>query len=255
MKITTWNVAGLRALIRKNGWAWLNEYDPDVICLQEIKANLDQIPEKDRWLFTPYETFWNPADRKGYSGTLTLVKDQPVSLKKGLNIDRFDHEGRTIQAEFDSFTLFNLYVPNGGRDHTRVPFKLDFYAALLELCDSMHAKGKNIIICGDINTAHQEIDVNNPKSKSKITGFLPEERDWISRFLSHGFVDIFRKLYPERVQYTYWSYIGNQRAKNNGWRLDYFLVSERLLPMVKDVVTHPEILGSDHCPVTLILEM
>jgi len=150
--------------------------------------------------------------------------------------------------------LFNLYVPNGGRDHSRVPFKLDFYTALLDLCDSMHAEGKNIIICGDINTAHQEIDVNNPKSKSKITGFLPEERVWITRFLEHGFVDVFRELYPEKVQYTYWSYISNQRVKNNGWRLDYFLVSEALIPIVKDVKTHPDVLGSDHCPVTLILE-
>jgi len=254
MKITTWNVAGLRALIRKNGWDWIKEFDPDVICLQEIKSNPDQIPEQNQVLFTPYENFWNPAERKGYSGTLTLVKDLPVVMNKGLGIDRFDHEGRTIQAEFETFSLFNFYIPNGGRDHSRVPFKLDFYAALLDLCDSMHAEGKNIIICGDINTSHQEIDVNNPKSKSKITGFLPEEREWITRFLDHGFVDVFRELYPEKVQYTYWSYISNQRAKNNGWRLDYFLISEALMPMVKDVVTHPNVLGSDHCPVSLILQ-
>ena len=254
MKITTWNVAGLRALIRKNGWSWINEHDPDVICLQEIKANPDQIAEGDQAIFSPYQVFWNPAERKGYSGTMTLVKDLPVTLNKGLGIDRFDHEGRTIRADFDSFTLFNLYVPNGGRDHSRVPFKLDFYAALLDLCDSMHANGKHIIICGDINTAHQEIDVNNPKSKSKITGFLPEEREWISKFLDHGFVDIFRKLYPQKVQYTYWSYIGNQRAKNNGWRLDYFLVSKALAPMVKDVSTFPNVEGSDHCPVTIMLD-
>ncbi len=254
MKITTWNVAGLRALIKKNGWVWINEHDPDILCLQEIKANPKQIAEKDQALFSGYKTFWNPAERKGYSGTLTQVKDLPVTLTKGLGIDRFDHEGRTIQAEFDHFTLFNLYVPNGGRDHSRVPFKLDFYTALLDLCDLMHAEGKNIIICGDINTAHQEIDVNNPKSKSKITGFLPEERVWITKFLDHGFVDVFRTLYPEKVQYTYWSYISNQRAKNNGWRLDYFLISKALLPNVKDVLTHPDVLGSDHCPVTLILE-
>ena len=253
MKITTWNVAGLRAFIRKNGWGWICQHDPDVICLQEIKANPDQIAAEDQALFAPYQTFWNPADRKGYSGTLTFVKEISVQFKKGLGIDRFDHEGRTIQTEFDSFTLFNLYVPNGGRDHSRVPFKLDFYAALLDLCDSMHAEGKNIIICGDINTSHQEIDVNNPKSKSKITGFLPEERIWINKFLEHGFLDVFRDLYPEKIQYTYWSYINNQRAKNNGWRLDYFLISEALLPIVRDVETHPDALGSDHCPVSLIL--
>jgi len=134
-----------------------------------------------------------------------------------------------------------------------VPFKLDFYAALLDLCDSLHSAGKNIILCGDINTAHEENDVNNPESKSKITGFLPEERVWISRFLEHGFSDVFRKLYPEKVQYTYWSYVRNQREKNNGWRLDYFLISDGLVPFVEKVQTHPEVTGSDHCPVTLIL--
>jgi exodeoxyribonuclease-3 len=154
MMITTWNVAGLRALLRKNGWKWVNKFDPDVICLQEIKANPDQIAEKDQGIFSPYTAFWNPAERKGYSGTLTLVKDIPVIMKKGLGIDRFDHEGRTIQAEFEDFILFNLYVPNGGRDHSRVHFKFDFYAALLDICVSLHAEGKNIIICGDINTAH-----------------------------------------------------------------------------------------------------
>lgn len=253
MKITTWNVAGLRALLRKNGWAWVNEFDPDILCLQEIKAYPEQIPEDDWAAFSPYHAIWNPAERKGYSGTLTLVKNLPVKLSKGLGIDRFDHEGRTIRAEFEDFTLFNLYVPNGGRDHGRVPFKLDFYATLLDICDSLHAEGENIIICGDFNTAHEEIDVNNPKSKSKITGFLPEERVWITEFLAHGFVDVFRGLYPEKVQYTYWSYVQNQRLKNNGWRLDYYLVSEALVPKVKDVTTHQDVLGSDHCPVTLVL--
>jgi exodeoxyribonuclease-3 len=253
MKITTWNVAGLRAFLKKNGWDWIKNNDPDVICFQETKALPDQIAERDQAIFAPYQACWNPAERKGYSGTLTLVKDHPVKLSTGLGIDRFDHEGRTIRAEFEDYILFNLYVPNGGRDHKRVPFKLDFYSALLELCRARHAAGQKIIICGDINTAHEEIDVNNPKSKRKITGFLPEERAWISKFIDHGFVDVFRWKYPEKVQYTYWSYISNQRFKNNGWRLDYFLVSEDLAPRVIDVETNPEVLGSDHCPVTLIL--
>jgi exodeoxyribonuclease-3 len=253
MKITTWNVAGLRAMIRKNGWEWLKAFDPDVICLQEIKANLDQMTEEDRALFSPYTMCWNGAERKGYSGTLTLVKEHAVTLSTGLGIDRFDHEGRTIQADFDDFTLFNLYVPNGGRDLSRVPFKLDFYAALLDKCDALHAAGKKIIICGDINTAHEEIDVDNPRPKMKITGFLPEERAWITKFLGHGFVDVFRDKNPEKVQYTYWSYMQNQRGKNKGWRLDYFLVSESLASAVESVETHADVLGSDHCPVTLTL--
>jgi exodeoxyribonuclease-3 len=254
MKITTWNVAGLRALLKKGGWDWVREYDPDVVCLQEIKAMPEQLTEADHRLFAPYKTFWNPAEKKGYSGTLTLVKDQDVHLKKGLGIDRFDHEGRTIQAEFEDFVLFNLYVPNGGRDLSRVSFKLDFYDALLKLCREYFKAGKQVILCGDLNTAHQEIDVDNPKTKHKITGFLPEERAWITKFLDNGFVDVFRQMYPETVQYTYWSYMMNLREKNKGWRIDYFLVSEAVVPKVKDVVTYQEVLGSDHCPVTLILE-
>lgn len=254
MRITTWNVAGLRALLKKDGWAWLQEHDPDVICLQEIKALPEQLTETDHNLFSGYQVFWNPAEKKGYSGTLTLVKDRTVTFRKGLGIERFDNEGRTIQTEFDDFTLFNLYIPNGGRDLGRVPFKLEFYAALLELCQRQFKAGKQVILCGDLNTAHEEIDVNNPKSKSQYTGFLPEERAWITKFLSSGFVDVFRALYPEQVQYTYWSYVQNQRSKNNGWRLDYFLVSQALAPRVKQVLTFPEVPGSDHCPVTLVLE-
>lgn len=255
MKITTWNVAGLRALLKKDGWDWVQEYAPDVIGLQEIKALPDQLTEEDHTLFSSYQIQWNPAQKKGYSGTMLMVKDAPVTLSTGLGQEKFDQEGRTIRADFDDFTLFSLYVPNGGRDLSRVPYKLEYYEALLGLCNELHAAGRSVIISGDINTAHEEIDVHNPKTKHKITGFLPEERAWISRFLENGFVDIFRQLYPETVQYTYWSYLQNQRQKNQGWRLDYFLISEALRPKVKDVITHQEVLGSDHCPVTLDLEL
>ena len=255
MKITTWNVAGLRALLKKNGWDWVQSYDPDVIGLQEIKALPEQLSENDHLLFAPYQTEWNPAQKKGYSGTLLMVKDSQATVSTGLGKDKFDQEGRTIQADFDDFTLFSLYVPNGGRDLNRVPFKLEYYEMLLGLCNELHAAGRSVIISGDINTAHEEIDVHNPKTKHKITGFLPEERAWITKFLEHGFVDIFRELYPETVQYTYWSYMMNQRQKNQGWRLDYFLISEALRPKVQDVITHQEVLGSDHCPVTLILDI
>jgi exodeoxyribonuclease-3 len=254
MKITTWNVAGLRALLKKDGWDWVKSHDPDVLGLQEIKALPEQLTEKDHQLFANYQTEWNPAQKKGYSGTLLLVKDLPTTLSRGLGKEKFDQEGRTIRADFEDFTLFSLYVPNGGRDLSRVPFKLEYYQQLLDLCDELHADGRNVIISGDINTAHEEIDVHNPRTKHKITGFLPEERAWITKFLEHGFVDVFRELYPERVQYTYWSYLQNQRQKNQGWRLDYFLVSEALRPKVKDVITHQDVMGSDHCPVTLELD-
>ena len=252
MKITTWNVAGLRALLKKDGWAWVQEYQPDVIGLQEIKALPEQLSEKDHQLFADYLIEWNPAQKKGYSGTLLAVKDRPVALSTGLGKEKFDQEGRTIRADFDEFTLFSLYVPNGGRDLSRVPYKLEYYEVLLDLCNELHAAGRNIIISGDINTAHEEID---PKTKHKITGFLPEERAWISKFLENGFVDIFRELYPETIQYTYWSYLQNQRQKNQGWRLDYFLISEGMRSQVSDVITHQEVLGSDHCPVTLVLDL
>ena len=255
MKITTWNVAGLRALLKKGGWNWINEHDPDVVCLQEIKARPDQLTTKQNALFEGYHPVWNPAEKAGYSGVLTLTKDAALESSLGLGIERFDGEGRLIRTEFPDFTLFNVYIPNGSRDHSRVPFKLDYYAALMDICNDLHAQGRQIIICGDINTAHNEIDLKNHKTNHKTTGFLPEERAWITKILEdHGFADAFRTLYPEREQYTYWSYMGNSRANNTGWRLDYFLVSEDMMGRVRDVETFKEVEGSDHCPVTLLLD-
>lgn len=254
MKITTWNVNGLRALLRKDGWEWVNSFRPDVVCLQEIKARPDQLSEAQLAALDGYDAVWNPAQRPGYSGVLTLLNGVSAGSTLGLGIERFDLEGRVVQTHFEEFTLFNIYFPNGGRDHSRVPFKLEFYAALLEMCDQMHAKGQQVVICGDINTAHQEVDLKNHKTNHKTTGFLPEERAWITQYLSHGFVDAFRELYPEKAQYSWWSYIGNARARNTGWRLDYFLVSAGLMGRVQDVVIHDEVMGSDHCPVTLSIE-
>lgn len=253
MKITTWNVNGLRALLRKGEWKWVQKFDPDVVCLQEIKARPSQLSETQHAWFELYQTYWNPAERPGYSGVLSLTKKPGAKSEIGLGEKNFDVEGRVIKTFFKNFILFNIYFPNGGRDHSRVPFKLDFYAALLNLCDQLHQQGEKIIICGDLNTAHQEIDLKNHKSNHNTTGFLPEERAWVTKYLEHGFVDAFRTLYPEREQYTWWTYITNARARNVGWRLDYFLVSEALMSQIEDVVIHDEVMGSDHCPVTLIL--
>lgn len=254
MRITTWNVNGLRALLNKGGWEWVQTFAPDVVCLQEIKARPDQLGAEQLALFAPYRACWNPAERPGYSGVVTLHKHPHAESATGLGIERFDGEGRVVRTDFADFHLFNIYFPNGGRDHSRVPFKLDFYAALLELCDEMHRQGEKIIICGDINTAHQEIDLKNHKSNQNTTGFLPEERAWITTYLEYGFVDAFRSLYPQKEQFSWWSFMGQARQKNVGWRLDYFMVSEALMPRVKDVVIHDEIMGSDHCPVTIFLE-
>ena len=222
--------------------------------MQEIKSRPEQLtPEQHQILGSYPSIIWNPAERPGYSGVATFLKEQPLEAVLGMQSPEFDNEGRIIQTRFPDFRLFNIYFPNGGEENARVPYKLDFYARLLELCDSLHAAGEKIIITGDFNTAHKEIDLKNPKANEKSTGFLPEERVWVTRYLEHGFVDAYRHLYPERVQYTWWTYRFNARAKNVGWRLDYFLVSESLMPQVEDVIVHDEVMGSDHCPVTLVL--
>jgi len=253
MKISTWNVNGFRAVLQKGFLDWAKSSESDVICLQEIKAKPDQVDE-DLQSLNGYQAFWNPAERAGYSGVLTYSKVEPSEIRYGLGIPRFDEEGRLIRVEFPEFYLYNIYFPNGKRDQTRLDYKLDFYAQLLEECDQLHKEGKRIVITGDFNTAHNEIDLANPKANSTVSGFLPEEREWIDRYLEHGFVDAFRVLYPERVQYTWWTYRFGARKRNIGWRLDYYLVSESMMDYVNDVVIHDQVLGSDHCPVTLDLK-
>ena len=253
MKITTWNVNGLRANLNKGGADWWNSEKPDVLCLQEIKALPDQLTAEQHSQFEGVQAIWNPAQRKGYSGVATFSRPEPLAIQKGLGDEQFDVEGRVIQTRYPGFSLFNIYFPNGQRDQTRLTYKLDFYTLLLDICDQMHAAGEQIIICGDFNTAHREIDLKNPKPNAKTSGFLPEERAWIDKYLRHGFVDAYRVLYPETVQYTWWTYRFGARGRNIGWRLDYFFVSEGLMPRVEDVIVHDEVMGSDHCPVTLVL--
>jgi exodeoxyribonuclease-3 len=253
MKITTWNVNGIRAAMGKNILDWVQSYQPDVLCLQEIKAKEDQI-EADQIKNIGYEVIFYPAERPGYSGTATLYKKAPTELIKGMGKDIFDNEGRVLRSIYPDFELFNIYFPNGGQENKRVPYKLDFYAFLLDMCDKIQKKGKEIIITGDFNTAHKAIDLKNPKANEKNTGFLPEEREWIDRYLEHGFIDAYRSLYPEEVKYTWWTYRFSARQKDIGWRLDYFLVTKGIMERTKDVVIHSEVMGSDHCPVTIILD-
>jgi exodeoxyribonuclease III len=252
MKIVTWNVNGIRAALGKGALEPVWELSPDVLCLQEVKARPDQLKEEQAGQLK-YPFIWNSAERAGYSGVTTFFKEQPLDVQMGLGDSRFDVEGRVISTLHPGFRLFNIYFPSGQRGHDRVEYKLQFYASLLKLCDKLHENGQSIILTGDFNTAHMPIDLRHPKSNGKTSGFLPEEREWVQRFLDHGFVDIYRNLYPDRVQYTWWTYISNARARNVGWRLDYFLISEALISCVKDVVIHDGILGSDHCPVELIL--
>jgi len=239
MKIVTWNVNGIRAALKKGALDWVWKHSPDVLCLQEVKARPDQLTE-DQMKLLPYSYSWNPAEKAGYSGVATFYKEQPLDIQMGMGESRFDIEGRVISTLHPGFRLFNIYFPNGQRGHDRVEYKLDFYAHLLKVCGDLHKMGESIVITGDFNTAHMPIDLKNPKSNEKTSGFMPEERAWVQKFLDHGFVDIYRKLYPEE--------------RGVGWRIDYFLVSENLASRVKDVVIHDKILGSDHCPVELMIE-
>ena len=250
MKIITWNVNGLRAALRKGVLPWIIEESADVMCLQETRVLPEQLTEEQRDI-PGYEVFWNPAEKKGYSGTSTWTKETPREVQLGLGDARFDVEGRVIRTRHPDFYLYNIYFPNGQRGHERVDYKLEFYENLLETCNALHAAGESVIITGDFNTAHNEIDLKNHKTNHKTSGFLPEERAMIDRYMKNGFVDPFRHLYPEKEQYSWWSFRGGARSRNVGWRIDYFLVSENLLPRVKDVIIHDDVLGSDHCPTEL----
>jgi exodeoxyribonuclease III len=253
MKIITWNVNGIRAALGKSSLDWAFAKKPDLLCLQEVKARPEQLNELQRTsLRLPY--VWNPAERAGYSSVATFYKNEPDEITLGLDKNEFDVEGRVIQTVQAGFRLFNIYFPSGTRGQERVGYKLDFYAHLLKVCDALHKKGESLILTGDFNTAPQPIDLKNAKQNKNTSGFLPEERQWVQKFLDHGFVDAFRYLYPEKAQYTWWSQVTNARERGIGWRLDYFLVSENLMNRVKDVIIHEKVMGSDHCPVELILE-
>ncbi len=256
MRITTWNVNGLRAVLGKGLLESIQPLNTDILCLQEIKSRPEQV--EDGHLQAIEQAYpvlaWNPAQRPGYSGTATWSRIAADEIFYGLGKVEYDDEGRVIVHRFGDLYLYNIYFPNGGRTLERVPFKLDFYAYLLDQCDRLHTQGKQVILTGDFNTSHREIDLRNPKSNQNNTGFLPEERAWIDRYLEHGFVDAYRALYPDKVEYTWWTFIGGARSRNVGWRLDYYLVTANLMDRVVDVINHTDIMGSDHCPVTLVLK-
>jgi exodeoxyribonuclease-3 len=252
MKIITWNVNGIRAALGRGALDWAFAQEPDALCLQEVKARPEQLNETQRGALK-LPCIWNPAQRAGYSGVTTLYKNVPDEIVTGMNEPIFDVEGRVIQTVQAGFRLFNIYFPSGQRGRERVDYKLAFYARLLSLCDALHEKGENLVLTGDFNTAHQPIDLKNAKQNKNTSGFLPEEREWVQNYLDHGFVDAFRYLYPEKVQYTWWSQVTKARERGIGWRLDYFLVSKSLLPRIQDVIIQDQVKGSDHCPVELLM--
>ena len=253
MKLFSWNVNGIRAVAKKGFLDWLNHEQPDILCLQETKAYEEQVPE-ELLKEHGYHTFWNSAERAGYSGVATYTKTEPLYVQNGLGIERFDAEGRVLITEHENFLLYNIYFPNGQRDQERLDYKLDFYNDLLEILDEQVASGINVVVGGDWNTAHTEIDLANPKANSKTSGFLPEERDWIDKYIEHGYVDTFRLFHPEPERYSWWTYRYGARARNVGWRIDYFFVNEGFTDQIIDADIHAEVMGSDHCPIALELE-
>lgn len=255
MIFTSWNVNGLRSVSTKGFEVWFRKNLPDLIALQEIKA-LEKDVEKLLLQWSDvYDIHLYPAKKKGYAGTALLIKKSTgaLEIKRGLGIKEYDDEGRLIYAEFEKIIFLNGYFPNGQKDHGRVDFKLDFSRRVVALAHELHQKTKKeIIIAGDINTAHCEIDLANPKANSKTTGFLPHERAFIDEMLEGGFVDVFRHFNPDIPhQYTWWTYRGDCRERNIGWRLDYFFATKGLLPKIKKIEHHHLVLGSDHCPILL----
>lgn len=254
LRLMSWNVNGLRACARKGFLGWLAEAQPDILGLQEVRALPEQLDE-DVLKPEGYELWLHPAERKGYSGVGLYSRIKPESVEIGaLKEERFQSEGRMIIADYGDFLFYTGYFPNGGKDLSRVPYKLDFSEAVLQHAEEQRRKGRSVIICGDINTAHEEIDLANPKTNRKNTGFLPEERAWVSRFLDHGYLDIFRKLHPEEAgHYTWWSNRAGARSRNIGWRIDYFFISPELEDRVVAARHHPDVPGSDHCPIELVI--
>lgn len=255
MQIYSWNVNGLRALHNKGIFLdWLNATQPDLLAIQETKAAPEQLPDEVRQP-EGYFTYWVSAQRKGYSGVAIYSKQPALSIQVGLGIAEYDDEGRTLIAEYDDFYLISAYFPSGSSNpEVRVPFKLAYSAALISVCDTLRAKGKGVIFAGDVNIAHQAIDLARPKGNEKNSGFLPEERAWLDTVVSAGYVDSFRALYPEQAEaYTWWSMRSGARQKNIGWRLDYIFVSPELAGRVGAAAIHADVLGSDHCPVSLAL--
>ena len=253
MKIITWNVNGIRAALNKKALDWAFLQNPDWLCLQEVKARPEQLSDEQHQALK-YPFAWNPAQRPGYSGVATFYREPPVETQFGLDDPRFDEEGRVIRTRGQDFILYNIYFPNGQRGRERVEYKLEFYARLLEICDELRRHGENIIITGDFNTAHKPMDLKNPEENHATSGFLPEEREWVQKFLDHHFVDAYRHVYPDRIQYTWWTYRFEARARGIGWRIDYFLLSESLIPRLKDVIIHEDVSGSDHCPVEIVID-
>ncbi len=251
MKLISWNVNGLRAAVTKGFMESFNELDADIFCLQETKLQPDQISLE----LPGYEQYWNSAVKKGYSGTAVFTRIKPLSVTNGIGIEEHDQEGRVITAEYENFYLVCCYTPNSQRELARLEYRMTWEDAFRNYLLDLDKK-KPVILCGDLNVAHQEIDLKNPKTNRKNAGFSDEERAKMTELLESGFTDTFRHLYPDAIEeYSWWSYMGKARERNTGWRIDYFITSKRLDDKIQEAKIHQQIFGSDHCPVELVIDL
>ena len=256
MRIISWNVNGIRAVEKRGFFDWLKKEDPDILCLNETKAEPGQLsqtfikPQGD-----VYTSFWASAKKRGYSGVAIYTKTQPENVRF-MGKPEFDDEGRVLIADYKDFSLIAAYFPNSQDERKRIDYKLAFNDSILKLCKSIVKKGRHFLLCGDLNVAHTPIDLARPKQNENSAGFLPEERAWMDSFLAQGYIDTFRHFHPnEKDHYTWWSYMGQARAKNIGWRLDYHCVDKDFLPKVQSSIIRPEVTGSDHCPIEIEIDL
>ena len=252
MKLFSWNVNGIRAIEKKGFLGWLSSESPDILCIQETKAKFEQLPDTLQNI-DGYFSYWHSAEKLGYSGVATFSKQEPLHVQYGLGIDKYDKEGRVIITEFENFLLYNIYFPNGQKDEIRLQYKLDFYDDLLEILDDQVASGNNVIVAGDWNTAHKEIDLANPKANANYSGFMPVERAQLDTYVDHGYVDSFRLFHDGPDRYSWWTYRFGARQRNIGWRIDYFFTNQEFADNISDADIHEDVMGSDHCPVSIEL--
>ena len=246
MKLISWNVNGIRACINKGFKEFFQKANSDIFCIQETKCQKDQIELE----FEGYKSYWNSAEKKGYSGTAIFTKKEPIDVKYGIEIEKHDKEGRVITLEFEKFYIVNIYTPNSKRELERLDYRQEWEDEIRKYLLKLN-QSKPVIMCGDLNVAHEEIDLKNPKTNKGNAGFTNEEREKMTELLNAGFIDSYRYLYPEKIEYSWWSYMGHAREKNVGWRIDYFIVSNDFRENIKDATIYTEILGSEHCPVGL----
>lgn len=247
-KLISWNVNGVRAIHKKGFLSWLEKEDPDILCLQETKAMEEQLPDELRAV-DGYRSYFASAERKGYSGVAIYTKEEPLAVNRGMGIPEFDSEGRVLHHEYASFHMLNIYFPNGKASKERLRYKMAFYDAFLEFAVKLREGGKHVVMCGDVNTAHKEIDLARPKENRKTSGFLPEECAWMDALVEAGFADTFRMFEKEGGHYTWWDLRTRARDRDIGWRIDYFFVNDEFKENVKSGFILKEVMGSDHCPI------